>query len=53
MKLLKLTAKTLLGVYCAALLGLSLFQRDLQRMGAGPTDTSTDNLERHAVSPRS
>ncbi len=30
MKLLKLTAKTLLGVYCAALLGLSLFQRDLQ-----------------------
>ena len=30
MKLLKLTAKTLLGVYCAALLGLALFQRDLQ-----------------------
>ena len=30
MKLLKLTAKALLGVYCAALLGLALFQRDLQ-----------------------
>ena len=30
MKLLKLTAKALLCLYCAALLGLSLFQRDLQ-----------------------
>ncbi len=30
MRLLKLTAKTLIGLYCAALLGLSLFQRDFQ-----------------------
>jgi hypothetical protein len=35
MKLLKLTATALLGLYCAALLGLTLFQRDLQyRPGA-------------------
>jgi fermentation-respiration switch protein FrsA (DUF1100 family) len=30
MRLLKLTAKALMGLYCAALLGLALFQRDLQ-----------------------
>ena len=30
MRLLKLTARMLLGLYCAALLGLTLFQRDLQ-----------------------